>query len=93
MFEARAILLGRMGKHEGALETYVYRLRDYIKAEEYVHNNIHEMFLTASCKILQEYLRSWKCDARHFPLPIENIPPAIAKATREPAPTCPGTNQ
>lgn len=34
MFEARAILLGRLGKHEAALETYVYRLLDYIKAEE-----------------------------------------------------------
>lgn len=36
MFEARAVLLGRLGKHEGALEIYVYRLQDYIKAEEYV---------------------------------------------------------
>ncbi|KLO10830.1 hypothetical protein SCHPADRAFT_906559 [Schizopora paradoxa] len=35
MFEARAVLLGRLGRHEAALETYVYRLRDYIKAEEY----------------------------------------------------------
>ena len=35
MFEARAVLLGRLGKHEGALELYVYRLQDYIKAEEY----------------------------------------------------------
>ena len=34
MFQARAILLGRMGKHVNALEVYVYRLRDYIKAEE-----------------------------------------------------------
>jgi len=35
MFEARAVLLGRLGRHEAALETYIYRLRDYIKAEEY----------------------------------------------------------
>ncbi|THH09023.1 hypothetical protein EW145_g2303 [Phellinidium pouzarii] len=35
MYEARAILLGRLGRHESALETYVYRLGDYIKAEEY----------------------------------------------------------
>lgn len=34
MFEARAVLLGRLGKHESALEIYVYRLQDYIKAEE-----------------------------------------------------------
>jgi hypothetical protein len=35
-FEAKAILLGRMGRHENALEIYVYRLHDYLKAEEYV---------------------------------------------------------
>ena len=34
MFEARAVLLGRLGKHEGALETYVYRLSDFEQAEE-----------------------------------------------------------
>ena len=36
-FEAKAILLGRMGRHENALEIYVYRLHDYLKAEEYVY--------------------------------------------------------
>lgn len=35
MPEARAILLGRMGKHEEALRIYVYRLKDYIAAERY----------------------------------------------------------
>ena len=36
MFEVRAILLGRMGKHQAALEIYVYRLNSFAKAEEYV---------------------------------------------------------
>jgi len=36
MLEARAILLGRMGKHQAALEIYVYRLNNFAKAEEYV---------------------------------------------------------
>lgn len=36
MFQARATLLGRMGKHQGALEIYVYKLNDYAKAEEFV---------------------------------------------------------
>jgi hypothetical protein len=36
MFEARAVLLGRLGKHDGALETYVYRIGDFNRAEEYV---------------------------------------------------------
>jgi Vam6/Vps39-like protein vacuolar protein sorting-associated protein 39 len=34
LFEARAILLGRLGRHDQALELYVYRLQDYGKAEE-----------------------------------------------------------
>ncbi|KAJ3537551.1 hypothetical protein NM688_g6671 [Phlebia brevispora] len=35
LFEAKAILLGRMGRHDSALEIYVYRLQDFLKAEEY----------------------------------------------------------
>nr|XP_018264809.1 uncharacterized protein I303_02989 [Kwoniella dejecticola CBS 10117]OBR86967.1 hypothetical protein I303_02989 [Kwoniella dejecticola CBS 10117] len=35
MPEARAFLLGRMGKHEEALRIYVYRLEDYPQAELY----------------------------------------------------------
>jgi len=35
LYEARAILLGKLGRHEGALEIYVYRLKDYAQAEEY----------------------------------------------------------
>lgn len=34
LFEARAILLGRLGRHDQALELYVYRMHDYRKAEE-----------------------------------------------------------
>ena len=34
LYEARAILLGRMGRHEHALELYVYKLGDFAKAEE-----------------------------------------------------------
>lgn len=34
LFEAKAILLGRLGRHENALEIYVHRLQDYLKAEE-----------------------------------------------------------
>lgn len=35
MFEARALLLGRMGQHEGALGIYVRKLGDLGRAEEY----------------------------------------------------------
>ncbi len=34
LYEARAILLGRLGRHDQALELFVYRLQDYLKAEE-----------------------------------------------------------
>ena len=34
LFEAKAILLGRLGRHDSALEIYVYRLHDFVAAEE-----------------------------------------------------------
>lgn len=34
MYEVRAILLGRLGRHEGALHIYVYQLEDHQTAEE-----------------------------------------------------------
>lgn len=34
-FEARALLLGRLGQHEAALGIYVNKLKDNLKAEEY----------------------------------------------------------
>jgi len=34
MHEVRAILLGRLGRHEGALQIYVYQLEDHATAEE-----------------------------------------------------------
>ena len=34
LFEVKAVLLGRMGRHDNALEIYVYRLHDFLKAEE-----------------------------------------------------------
>ncbi|KAF8969138.1 vacuolar sorting protein 39 domain 1-domain-containing protein [Flammula alnicola] len=59
LHEARAILLGRLGRHGQALETYVYRLQDFMKAEEYC-KRIHkagsetaDVFLT----LLRIYLR------------------------------------
>ena len=35
LFEVRAILLGRLGRHDSALKLYVYELHDYDKAERY----------------------------------------------------------
>ncbi|KAH9856486.1 hypothetical protein C2E23DRAFT_865919 [Lenzites betulinus] len=35
LFEAKAILLGRLGRHDSALEVYAYRLQDFHAAEEH----------------------------------------------------------
>ncbi|KAF8486196.1 hypothetical protein DFH94DRAFT_623079 [Russula ochroleuca] len=59
LFEARAILLGKLGRHDSALELYVYRLRDYDKAERYCKRmfqpgtETRNIFLT----LLRIYLR------------------------------------
>ncbi|KAA1467551.1 hypothetical protein DENSPDRAFT_832639 [Dentipellis sp. KUC8613] len=59
LYEARAILLGRLGRHDSALELYVYRLHDYTKAEEYCKriykagSDTDRVFLT----LLRIYLR------------------------------------
>ncbi|KAG7089926.1 hypothetical protein E1B28_011558 [Marasmius oreades] len=59
LYEARAILLGRLGRHDQALELYVYRLREYFKAEEYckrhykANSPTSNVFLT----LLRIYLR------------------------------------
>jgi len=33
-YEARAVVLSNMGKHKQALEIYVFKIRDFAKAEE-----------------------------------------------------------
>ncbi|KAI0596909.1 SPX domain-containing protein [Biscogniauxia sp. FL1348] len=39
-FEATAVVLSNMGQHKQALEIYVFKMQDYVKAEEYC-NQIH----------------------------------------------------
>jgi len=39
-YEAQAVVLSNMGKHKQALEIYVFKIRDFAKAEEYC-NRIH----------------------------------------------------
>ena len=65
MHEVRAILLGRLGRHEGALQIYVYQLDDHATAEEYVRSS-HLAKLLAdllSLQILQTRLRVRPSDA------------------------------
>lgn len=35
-YEAQALVLSNMGQHKQALEIYVFKLKDFAKAEEYV---------------------------------------------------------
>jgi tetratricopeptide (TPR) repeat protein len=59
LYEARAVLLGRMGRHEHALELYVYKLKNYAKAEEYCRRiyNPNGVTKSAFLTLLRLYLR------------------------------------
>ena len=48
LFEARAILLGKLGRHDQALELYAYRLQDYLKAEQCV-SHLNGLIFILTC--------------------------------------------
>lgn len=79
LYEARAILLGRMGRHEHALELYAYKLGNFQKAEEYCKRVYHPdtetntIFLT----LLKLYLRPTTKD------PPNLLPPALDLMRRQ----------
>ncbi|GEM08903.1 rab guanyl-nucleotide exchange factor [Rhodotorula toruloides] len=60
MHEVRAVLLGRLGRHEGALQIYVYQLEDHATAEQYckrVYDSDESMRATIFHLLLRLYLR------------------------------------
>ncbi|GAA6044405.1 hypothetical protein JCM8097_002743 [Rhodosporidiobolus ruineniae] len=60
MHEVRAVLLGRLGRHEGALQIYVYQLGDHKTAEQYckrVYDDDETMRPTIFPLLLRLYLR------------------------------------
>ncbi|GAA5915260.1 hypothetical protein JCM8208_004517 [Rhodotorula glutinis] len=60
MHEVRAVLLGRLGRHEGALQIYVYQLADHATAELYckrVWDSDESMRPTIFHLLLRLYLR------------------------------------
>ncbi|PPR05963.1 hypothetical protein CVT24_004627 [Panaeolus cyanescens] len=78
LHEARAILLGRLGRHDQALETYVYRLQDFMKAEEYC-KRIYEPGSPTSgvfLNLLRIYLRPTVQSSTDF------LPPALELISR-----------
>ncbi|KAI0749549.1 vacuolar sorting protein 39 domain 2-domain-containing protein [Daedaleopsis nitida] len=80
LFEAKAILLGRLGRHDSALEVYVYRLQDFLKAEEYCkrvyqpHSPTGDVFLTL--------LRIYLLPGPAAPPAGEMLPPALELISR-----------
>ncbi len=80
LFEAKAILLGRLGRHDSALEVYVYRLRDFHKAEEYCkrvyqpNSPTFHVFLTL--------LRIYLLPGPSAPAAAELLPPALELISR-----------
>ncbi|KAF7985633.1 hypothetical protein HWV62_2139 [Athelia sp. TMB] len=81
LYEARAILLGRLGRHEQALETYAYRMGDYLKAEEYCKSIYAPASPTASIflALLRIYLRP--APAAHAPN-VNLLQPALDLISR-----------
>ncbi|KAJ8293712.1 Vam6/Vps39-like protein [Rhodotorula toruloides] len=60
MHEVRAVLLGRLGRHEGALQIYVYQLEDHATAQQYckrVYDSDESMRPTIFHLLLRLYLR------------------------------------
>ena len=39
-YEAQAVVLSNMGQHKQALEIYVFKIKDFEKAEEYIHSRL-----------------------------------------------------
>lgn len=40
-YEAQAVVLSNMGQHRQSLEIYVFKMKDYVKAEEYVARTLY----------------------------------------------------
>ncbi|KAH9926823.1 hypothetical protein B0H21DRAFT_138019 [Amylocystis lapponica] len=80
LFEAKAILLGRLGRHDSALEIYVYRLHDFLTAEEYCKRvykpgtETRNVFIT----LLRTYLRP----SAQAAAPADLLAPALALISR-----------
>ncbi|KAI0370322.1 hypothetical protein BV20DRAFT_1121321 [Pilatotrama ljubarskyi] len=79
-FEAKAILLGRLGRHDSALEVYVYRLQDYLKAEEYCKRVYQPNSPTAN--IFLTLLRIYLLPGPSAPPAAQLLPPALELISR-----------
>ncbi|KAI9061003.1 hypothetical protein FKP32DRAFT_1594678 [Trametes sanguinea] len=80
LFEAKAILLGRLGRHDAALEVYVYRLQDFLKAEEYC-KRVHQPNSPTS-NVFLTLLRIYLQPGPSAPSAAELLPPALELISR-----------
>ena len=80
LFEAKAILLGRLGRHDSALEVYVYRLQDFLKAEEYCKRIYRPNSPTAN--IFLTLLRIYLLPSPSAPPAANLLPPALELISR-----------
>ncbi|KAI0649291.1 hypothetical protein C8Q79DRAFT_949834 [Trametes meyenii] len=80
LFEAKAILLGRLGRHDSALEVYVYRLQDFLKAEEYCKRVYQPSSPTAN--VFLTLLRTYLLPGPSAPSAAELLSPALELISR-----------
>ncbi|TFK87975.1 hypothetical protein K466DRAFT_662647 [Polyporus arcularius HHB13444] len=80
LFEAKAILLGRLGRHDSALEVYVYRLQDFQKAEEYCKRVYQPNSPTSH--VFLTLLRIYLLPGPSAPAAAELLPPALELISR-----------
>ncbi|KAI0635691.1 hypothetical protein C8Q77DRAFT_1277165 [Trametes polyzona] len=80
LFEAKAILLGRLGRHDSALEVYAYRLQDFQKAEEYCKRVYKPNSPTAT--VFLTLLRTYLLPGPSAPSAADLLPPALELISR-----------
>ncbi|KAI0833228.1 hypothetical protein BC628DRAFT_1342704 [Trametes gibbosa] len=80
LFEAKAILLGRLGRHDSALEVYAYRLQDFHKAEEYCKRVYAPNSATAH--VFLTLLRTYLLPGPSAPAAADLLPPALDLISR-----------
>ncbi|OJT15140.1 Vam6/Vps39-like protein [Trametes pubescens] len=80
LFEAKAVLLGRLGRHDSALEVYAYRLQDFQKAEEYCKRVYKPNSPTSS--VFLTLLRTYLLPGPSAPTAAALLPPALDLISR-----------
>lgn len=73
LYEERAILLGRIGRHDQALSIYAYKLNDPAKAEQYCERQF-ELDSEGSADVFHKLLEIYLKPGNGF---VENIPAAL----------------